>query len=162
LPSVKLGKTLDMRNAKVKYNLNLGYFDGLRFTDGLLGTNYYIKPFTEDYLINLFESLDIDFFSKMSQLFNLKGNKNTLMIKFLSEAKKILNIYSPYNLIDSFVAILEKILAADKIEKFRIYDILTFISLIEIDYKNIENLYKSSERIVKAIEFLKYYSAHTK
>lgn len=159
LPSVKLGKTLDMRNTKVKYNLNLGYFDALRFTDNLLGTIFYIKPFNDSYLLNYLESLDIDFFSKISLLFNINGNKSSLINKFISEAKKALKIYSSFNLTDNFISILEKIIDLNKMEKFKIYDIIDFIKLLEFDNNNIEKLYKSSERVLRVIELLKQYSA---
>lgn len=132
MPSVKLGNTLDMRNERVRFNLKLGYYDATRFTDGLIGKKFYFKPFDETYMMNILENLRIDFFSKLSNIFSITGNKNTIIKSFLNEGKKLLSLQNTGSIPNSFVSIIEAVADENTIEKFEIYDIFDFIKSMKI------------------------------
>lgn len=152
-PSVKLGNTLDMRNKKIKFNLKLGYYDAFRLTDGLLGCKYYFKPFDESYMINFLESLKIDLFSKLSKIFSITGNKNTIINYLINEGKKSLYLQKTDDLPNSFASIVEEVAEENTVEKFEIYDIFDFIKHMRIkaDPKRKNN---NCAKVISAMEVL--------
>lgn len=74
-PSEGLGRTFDFTPDKIAYNLEMGYYDALRFTDKLEGTKYYVKPFESSNLYNFLYNQPISVYKSWSQELNVKGTR---------------------------------------------------------------------------------------
>ncbi len=129
-PSESLGKTLDFRNEHVKYNLNLGYYDALRFTDKLIGKKYYVKHTPKAEVINYFENLDYKVYEDWANALGVNGNKRELMSRVIEYIANKMELDSGIDSVETLVRLLETVADGCGIERFRIYSVIEFVEAI--------------------------------
>jgi NTE family protein len=151
IPSKPLGNTLDLRNKNILGNLKLGYYDAVRYLDNLMGEKFYFKNVTNSYVYNLIESQQSNFFVNLSTLFSEKGNKKALTTRLFKEMKGFLKLDKALNDAEVFLKTIEFLADDNKIEKFQIYSIETFLKEMEISDKYKKN---TINPVVQAIQLL--------
>ena len=130
-PSEPLGKLLDFRTDKIRYNIQLGYYDGLRFLDNLMGVRYYInRPSYKDF-INFVENLNYNTFIEWARILDTKGTKQHIFSKLIETVTEELDL--PWNLTkeDVFIAMIEQFASHFGLEKFKIYSINEFFNEVQ-------------------------------
>ena len=130
-PSESLGKLLDFRTDKIRYNIQLGYYDGLRFLDNLMGVKYYInRPSYKDF-INFVENLNYNTFIEWARILDTKGTKQHIFSKLVETVTEELDL--PWNLTkeDVFIAMIEQFASHFGLEKFKIYNINEFFNEVQ-------------------------------
>ena len=130
-PSEPLGKLLDFRTDKIRYNIQLGYYDGLRFLDNLMGVRYYInRPSYKDF-INFVENLNYNTFIEWARILDTKGTKQHIFSKLVETVTEELDL--PWNLTkdDVFIAMIEQFASHFGLEKFKIYSINEFFNEVQ-------------------------------
>ena len=130
-PSEPLGKLLDFRTDRIRYNIQLGYYDGLRFLDNLMGVKYYInRPSYKDF-INFVENLNYNTFIEWARILDTKGTKQHIFSKLVETVTEELDL--PWNLTkeDVFIAMIEQFASHFGLEKFKIYSINEFFNEVQ-------------------------------
>lgn len=130
-PSEPLGKLLDFRTDRIRYNIQLGYYDGLRFLDNLMGVRYYInRPSYKDF-INFVENLNYNTFIEWARILDTKGTKQHIFSKLVETVTEELDL--PWNLTkeDVFIAMIEQFASHFGLEKFKIYSINEFFNEVQ-------------------------------
>ncbi len=155
-PSEPLGKLLDFRTDRIRYNIQLGYYDGLRYTDNLLGLKYYIRrPSYKDF-INFIESLSFHTYAEWSELLNTKGNKQSIFSKLVETVTEELDLPWDLSKEDVFIAMIEKFASELSLEKFKIYDLGEFFNKVKESWKYTSfTRYDKTFLLVDAV--MKYY-----
>ena len=156
-PSEPLGKLLDFRTDKIRYNIQLGYYDGLRFLDNLMGVRYYInRPSYKDF-INFVENLNYNTFIEWARILDTKGTKQHIFSKLIETVTEELDL--PWNLTkdDVFIAMIEQFASHFGLEKFKIYSINEFFNEVQKiwDYDYVTRYNKSyllANAIIKNFE----------
>ena len=155
-PSEPLGKLLDFRTDRIRYNIQLGYYDGLRYTDNLLGLKYYIRrPSYKDF-INFIESLSFHTYAEWSELLDTKGNKQSIFSKLVEKVTEELDLPWDLSKEDVFIAMIEKFASELSLEKFKIYDLGEFFNKVKESWKYTSfTRYDKTFLLVDAV--MKYY-----
>lgn len=131
LPSI-----LNFDTNNLNYELELGYYDGLRYINNYDGFRYYFSDVSNDYIIQKLNSISPLYLEKLARNLKIKLIKSENIFDLLT--KKIIpelvlktkekNVES---LKDSVIAILEQVLKNEKIDKFKIYSFEDAVSLID-------------------------------
>lgn len=156
-PSEPLGKLLDFRTDRIRYNIQLGYYDGLRFLDNLMGVRYFInRPSYKDF-INFVENLNYNTFIEWARILDTKGTKQHIFSKLVETVTEELDL--PWNLTkeDVFIAMIEQFASHFGLEKFKIYSINEFFNEVQKiwDYDYVTRYNKSyllANAIIKNFE----------
>lgn len=157
-PSESLGKLLDFRTDKVRYNMQLGYYDGLRYIDNLLGISYYIKRPSYKEFLNFVENLSYNTFVEWAQILDTKGTKQSIFSKLIEVVTSELDLPWTISKEDIFVGLLEQFAVKFGLEKFKIYELSEFFEEVRKvwDYDYITK-YTKTYSLANAI--MKYYGA---
>ena len=117
---------LDFRTERIRYNIKLGYFDGLRFLDKHLGVRYYVKRPTYKEFVNFIENLNYNTFISWAEILDIKGTKQNIFSKLIEVVTEELDL--PWNLSkeDVFIAMMEEFAIEFGLEKFKIYKLEEF------------------------------------
>ena len=151
-PSEPLGKLLDFRTETIRRNIKLGYYDGLRFLDNLIGTKFYIKRLSQKEFINFTENLNYYVFSGWAKILGVNGNKQNIYSKLIESVTEDLEL--PWNLEkeEVFIAMIEEFAKEFGVEKFEIYDIDTFIKKTKSVWKwSYDGKYRLSYSLVSML-----------
>ena len=127
-PSEPLGKLLDFRTDRIRYNIKLGYYDGLRFLKNLLGVKYYITRPTYKEFVNFYENINYKVFQKWGEILEIKGTKQNIYSKLIECVTTEFNLPWNLNKEDVFVAMIEEFSKDFGLEKFKIYSLSEFIA----------------------------------
>ena len=130
-PSEDLGGTIDLRKAKVDYNIKLGYFDALRAIDKLAGVRYYLQPVTVAETIRFAEGLGDEAEKTIRKLLKTRGSRHTLITKAMEVAKKELSLPEDADATQSLLALLEYAAGENGVEKFKVYTLPEFFGEIK-------------------------------
>lgn len=151
-PREELGGTLDFDRDSARYNLKLGYFDGLKALRGLKGYNYYIEfskdeSYFMDYLLNLDECT----ISKLGQILKVEGvpNRRMLFEMIIPKLSTILQIEKEGDYADVFYILLEKLAQLYNIERFNIY---TYDELLDLVIEKLKLEASEEEKEVGVID----------
>jgi NTE family protein len=152
-PSESLGRTFDFAPDKIAYNLELGYYDALRFTDNLEGVKYYIKPFETSTLYHFLYNQPISVYKAWAQELDVKGTRIDIINALFDFIR---NNYGKGVLTNEktlFLELLERYAMNLGIYRLKIYD--TFFEFInEIKGTAIKNTLMNdtkAEKIVNAL-----------
>ncbi len=127
-PSEPLGKLLDFRTEKIRYNIKLGYFDGLRYLDKHLGVRYYVeRPSYKDF-INFVENLSYNTFISWAEILDIKGTKQSIFSKLIEVVTEELGLAWNLSKEDVFIAMMEEFAMEFGLEKFKIYKLEEFFA----------------------------------
>lgn len=160
-PSMDLGGTFIFTKDLAHRNIKLGYYDAIKAIRKLRGREYYIEPVDDDLiftkLLELPDELIIDIGTSMG-LEDIPP-KRMLFEFILPNLSKYLNLNKEDNYQDIVIALLENMAKERQIEKFKIYSLSDFFSLIKDNEKegNFQNKVQLSLRGLKrkAIENIK-------
>ena len=134
-PNEDLGRILDFDIETVRYNIRLGYFDGLKALRGLKGYSYYIEPIKdEDYFMNYLLNLEEEKVLKLGEILKIDENipyKRALFEFIIPKLFNILGIEKEANYDSVFYNLLEKLAEIYEIERFKIYTYVDLLNLVK-------------------------------
>ena len=138
-PNEDLGNMLLFTPERGAVNINLGYYDGLRYAKNLRGVAYYIEPIDTNRVNAQFMSLPVEFILKTGAVLGIPEMpaKRMLFEKIIPHLSRYLKLGRDYDYIDFAIAILELMAAQRMIERFHIYD---YDHLCEFFRPNFSNL----------------------
>lgn len=122
----------------VAANIELGYYDGLRFAGNLWGKYYYIRPTCESLVTAKLAMLDKNVISEMGAIINGGDGKNILFEKIIPRLATHLKLGKNFSCAEFVIALLEKKAKEKNIERFHIYE-----------YEQLCTLVKKTEESVK-------------
>ena len=158
-PNEDLGGTLNFDRDTVRYNLKLGYYDGLKAIKGLKGHNYYIEALEdEDYFVNYLLNLEEQKVNQLKGLFRIDEDipcKRALFEFIIPKLSTILEIKKDANYENIFFGLLEKLASIYNVEKFQIY---TYYQLLDLVKQRInvqeDKETKIVDKIIDKVNFL--------
>lgn len=124
-PSEGLGPLLDFNSGRTRRNLKLGYYDALKVFKELKGTRYYVQPGNDDvFFIHYLASLEESKIRRLCELFGFEaGGRRVLFEHLVPKTADLLGLPedAPYE--DVCVGLMERMAAANGVERFRIYSV---------------------------------------
>lgn len=161
-PNEELSGTLDLDRDSSRYNLKLGYFDGLKVLRGLMGYNYYIEfNKDEDYFMHHLINLDESTVSRLAQIFKVEGvpSKRMLFETIIPKIFNVLQIEKEKDYADMFYILLEKLAQLYGIERFHIY---TYEELLNQVVDKLGSIEKKEvgviDRIIERVDILNLFT----
>ncbi|WP_025642500.1 patatin-like phospholipase family protein [Schnuerera ultunensis] len=136
-PKDNLGRVLDFDTETARYNIKLGYYDGLKALRGLKGHHYYIESINdEDYIIDYLLSLDEERIGKLKGIFKIEGtpDKRALFELIIPKLSTILGVEKGADYEGIFISLLDRLAEIYEIERFKIY---TYQELLNLVKKNL-------------------------
>jgi len=130
-----LGGILDFNNNQARINLELGYYDALRFTRGLRGRKYYIEATNdEERFIKFLLAPGEKAIMRLGESLGIKGMpfRRVLFEYLIPKLAAMLNLGRESSYEDIVIGILEIIAQEGDVERFRIYSITDFFSEIKM------------------------------
>ena len=124
-PNEELCRTLDFEMDSARYNLELGYYDGLKALRGLRGFHYYIEAdYDSDYYINYLWNLEEEKVNSLKEVFKIDKNipSKKALFEFINpKLSSLLDIDKEEDYEEIFYNLVEKLAEIYEIEKFKIY-----------------------------------------
>lgn len=123
-PNEDLGGTLDFDRETARYNLKLGYYDGLKALRKLKGYSYYIESqMDEDYFIKYLLNLEDEKIIELAKILKVEGSpcKRVLFEQIIPKIFNIVGGTKESNYEDLFFLLLEKLAGFQNIERFKVY-----------------------------------------
>ncbi|MCF6464603.1 patatin-like phospholipase family protein [Clostridium sp. Cult2] len=161
-PKDNLGKVLDFDRETARYNIKLGYYDGLKALRGLKGYHYYIESIEdEDYIINYLFNLEEEKISKLREIFKIEGvpDKRALFEFIIPKLSSTLGVEKEANYEDILVYLLDKLAEIYGIERFKIYTFHDLLDLVR-ENQNSEEDEKTRifDRIIEKVDVLSFFT----
>lgn len=127
-PSEDLGYILDFNPARIKYNMTLGYFDAYKALQHLLGHRYYLRVDSNTFFENEIMSISTNQISLLQKLLFVHGLplRRTFLEEIIPSIAKLLNLASDISYAEIYVCLLEYAADYIQLDRFKIYDYLTF------------------------------------
>ena len=124
-PNEELCRTLDFEMDSARYNLELGYYDGLKALRGLRGFHYYIEAdYDSDYYINYLWNLEEEKINSLKEIFKIDRNipSKKALFEFINpKLSSLLDLDKEEDYEEIFYNLVEKLAEIYEIEKFKIY-----------------------------------------
>ena len=124
-PNEELCRTLDFEMDSARYNLELGYYDGLKALRGLRGFHYYIEAdYDSDYYINYLWNLEEEKVNSLKEVFKIDRNipSKKALFEFINpKLSSLLDLDKEEDYEEIFYNLVEKLAEIYEIEKFKIY-----------------------------------------
>lgn len=158
-PNEDLGRALDFDQDAARYNLKLGYYDGLKALRGLNGHSYYIEPKKdEDYFMNYLLNLEEEKVLKLGEILKIDENipyKRALFEFIIPKLSSMLGVEKEASYGDIFFSLLEKLAEIYKIGRFKIYKYNELLDLVKEKYKVETNKGTGvMDKIIEKVDFL--------
>ena len=158
-PNEELCKTLDFETDSARYNLKLGYYDGLKALRGLKGLHYYIVPsYSLDYFMDYLWNLEEDKIDKLKKILKIDENipSRRALFEFINpKLSSLLDVDKKDDYDEIFYALVEKLAEIFGIERFKIYtyDELTDLVLekLKLEDKKDEGV---MDKIIEKVDLL--------
>lgn len=151
-PNEELCKTLDFETESARYNLKLGYYDGLKALRGLKGFHYYIEPsYSSDYFMDYLWNLEEDKIVKLKEIFKIDKNipSRRALFEFINpKLSSLLDMDREDDYDEIFYALVEKLAEIFEIERFKIY---TYDELTDLVLEKLKLEEKSDEGVIDKI-----------
>ena len=133
-PNEELCRTLDFERDSARYNLTLGYYDGMKALKNLKGFHYYIEPtkdgdYFTDYLWNLGEEKIL----KLKKVFKIDENipNRKAMFEFINpKLSSLLGVEKQDEYEEIFYTLVEKLAEIYGMERFKIYKYDELVNLV--------------------------------
>lgn len=163
-PKEDLGGILDFDKNFSRYNLKLGYFDGLKALKGLKGYKYYIHPEEkEEFFINYLLSLEREKIKDIKEIFRINQeipDKRTLFEFIIPRLCGILDLKDTADYEEIFLALLENLAETYDVDRFKVY---TYAELIEeikrkVRIEEEEEDGNIIEKIIKKVDVLSLFT----
>lgn len=156
-PREDLGGGLELDKERSNYNLELGYYDGLKAIRGLDGHKYYIETTgTEDDYFNFFLELPEDKIEALKKVLNLKdgNNRRLLLEEIIPKLAFYLSLDEEATYKDIYIRLMEVLCENLELERFEIYkeeDLLEKIKNTKLKSKK-ESHEGILDKLVKTVE----------
>lgn len=123
-PSEDLGRSLDCDPSRTRYNLKLGYYDGLRALNKLKGERYYIDPKVDkDYYLNYLLNIKEEEVNKVQEILRLPKMpyRRSLFECIIPKIYSMISMDREHSYEDLIIYLLE--IKAEKlgIDRFKVY-----------------------------------------
>jgi len=131
-PKEDLGSMMAFSAEASRTNIQIGYYDTLRFLENLRGSHYYIKLIDEDVINAQLMALNDEIIVEAGKILGLNGavGKRMLFEKIIPRLGAYLKLDKDFDYTDFVVALLEKRAKQEEIERFQVYDYAGLCSLI--------------------------------
>jgi len=132
-PKVDLGNTMLFTHENIAENLKFGYYDGLRFSENLRGSLYYILPVDADKFNLRVMSLPDSVMIEAGKLLGIRGMEAKRMFfeKIIPQLGAFMKLDKKFDYVDFVIALLEFSAEHYKIERLYIYDYDELRSLVK-------------------------------
>jgi len=132
-PKKRLGTTFSFSPENSKKNIELGYYDGLRFAKNLCGRAYYIYPVDETELCARLMSLNSSAILEVGRALGVSEiyEKRMLFEKIIPQLGSYLRLDKNFNYADFVVAVLEFAAKQRGVEPLDVYDFNQLCSLVK-------------------------------
>lgn len=124
-PKEDLGGILEFDKETARYNLTLGYYDGLKALRRLKGSKYYIKEDEkEEFFIHYLLNLEKKKVKKLKEIFDISEevpDKRALFEFIIPKLSALLNLGASSSYEEIFLYLLENLAESYKIDRFKIY-----------------------------------------
>jgi len=124
-PKEDLGGILEFDKETARYNLTLGYYDGLKALRRLKGSKYYIKEDEkEEFFIYYLLNLEKEKIKKLKEIFDISEevpDKRALFEFIIPKLSALLNLGASSSYEEIFLYLLENLAESYKIDRFKIY-----------------------------------------
>ena len=105
-PSRPNGAVLELNRAIIKDNINMGYYDTLRYLKNYDGYQYCFKTHKDKFYDYLVRKIDKRELKRVKNFFNAKSNKEVVIkaIEYVMKKEKVsyYDVYRPYKMIKKF------------------------------------------------------------
>jgi len=169
-PKEDLGGILDFDKNVVRYNLKLGYFDGLKALKGLKGNKYYIEPKGEkEYFIRYLMNLEERRIENLKVIFRVNKEipaKRALFEVIIPKLCSLLDLKVDADYDEIFLTLLENLAEIYEVERFRVYTYEKLTSAVrekincdkEVVDEDKEEIEEIIERVIKKIDMLSIFT----
>ncbi|HHW58164.1 MAG TPA: patatin-like phospholipase family protein [Clostridia bacterium] len=163
-PKEDLGGILDFDKNLSRYNLKLGYFDGLKALKGLKGYKYYVHPEEkEEFFINYLLNLEGEKIKDIKEIFRINQeipDKRALFEFIIPRLCGILDLKDIADYEEIFLALLENLAETYDVDRFKVY---TYAELIEeikrkVRIEEEEEEGNIIEKIIKKVDVLSLFT----
>lgn len=137
-PSEDLGRTFIIESNKIRTNIQLGYYDGLRAFRSLKGDKYYIESMAdEDYYLNYLLNIKEEEVREIEEKLRLQEipYRRSLLENIVPKLCSLISIDRDCSYEDLLIYLLEKKAEKLNIEKFKVYTFEEILS--EVEHKKI-------------------------
>jgi NTE family protein len=151
-PSDDLGGILQFNSETARTNLQMGYFDAIKTLRQLKGFKYYLYPWDNDYFLDCFLTLDQEIVRDIGRAMGFKGgsHKRMLFEHIIPRYCELLGINRQLDYEDIGLRLLEEIAVRCGLERFNIYYLDEFISLVKAHYhSNVGNTKNTRRDLIK-------------
>jgi NTE family protein len=160
-PSQPLGKTLSFSRESLQDNMDMGYFDALRFTDGLKGKKYYINPMDDGAFIFRFSYMhDTSMFQKIGAMLGVSGSKEEITCAFADYINR--ETEETFSVFEAFIVWLEYFAEQYGIERYRAYGFSQLTALLKEKYNERGRIVagRIADKLKEAFYILLEYTHH--
>ena len=135
-PSESLGGTLVFSNERIMKNINLGYYDALRFIHNYLGWSYYIEYQDNEHFSNCALTLDENLYKEISKIMKWEYTSAQETLQKLMDylKKRTKRKVKDCNYYDILIMLLEAVAGYYKIERFKVYTFKEFVKTIKSEF----------------------------
>jgi len=131
-PQDDLGDMLAFSPENSQFNLDLGYYDGLRSIHHLRGYRYYLQPVQLDVMHQKLMEMDDRFIAALGELLDVKGlpPKRMLFEEIIPQIGAHLKLKKDFDYGDFIIGLLEHTAMKKEIPRFALYEFDQFLELI--------------------------------
>lgn len=131
-PSEPLGDTLAFSHLLTEKNLNLGYYDAMRYVKGYYGRHFYVESEGEDAYYRFVQDIPKCVVEEAKEIFSLPEDTTDMEVfnVFLSRLSKYFSISTECSNLERLVIGMEYFAKKYKIEKFHVYKFSEFVDAI--------------------------------
>ena len=158
-PSEDIGRTFLIDSDKVKSNIELGYYDGLKAFRKLKGKRYYIEvDQPSEYYFQLLSNLDENQVEEIKAIINTPDlpYKRLLFEYIIPKLGSVLGLSKEFTYEDFVISLLEKKAEAAKIERFKVYKFKELLDLVKMEKVSVEikeqNDLGTIDRIIEMVD----------
>jgi len=152
-PRESLGDLLEFDVKRIRYNIQLGYFDALKRLDDLAGTKYYIKQLPkEQYFIEQLTHIQKEDILVLKSIWpsNQVDDYRYIFEDVMDEVVNMLKLGSKWTYVDVFTGLIEYFMKVVKKRRFMIHQWDRLASSLPLDIKG----YKKEQPEEIALEVL--------
>ncbi|ADQ15118.1 patatin-like phospholipase family protein [Halanaerobium hydrogeniformans] len=157
-PSEDLGRMLNFDQENARRNIQMGYYDTIKYFKNLLGKKYYITgPEQENYFINYLLEINKEEKKELLRQFSFpeEPHQRSFFENFIPKLVNLLELDYQADYSKIMIVLLEKLAENNKINRFEIYHFEKLLNLVKKNYhKKDESLRKKLPAFIKTSKFL--------